>query len=1269
MLIRDMFARDINRGIQGVVTVARDDESLVTQELSEYVVTRELNGHFSTFYETYARSLDVATSKIGVWISGFFGSGKSHFLKMLSYLLANPLVGGRSAVDYFDGKFADEMVWANVRRCCEVPTECILFNIDNKGPVTKDKTAILRVFARMFYENQGFYGESLKLARLESYIDRQGKTDAFRNAYERINGEPWVETRACYDFNSDDVIAALAESGVMSTDEARRWIDGSEEAELSVDGLTDDIRNYIARRKKENGGRFRLIFLADEVGQYIGSDVNLMLNLQTIVEELGSKCGGDAWVVVTSQEAIDEITTGLPGNDFSKIQGRFATRLSLSSSSVDEVIKRRILDKTPQADEVLRAQWGSQAAKLRNLFSFKDARGDLNGYDGERDFVETFPFVGYQFPVLQSVMKAIRLHGYSGKHLSEGERSMLSGFQEAARAVQACDENALVPFWRFFDTLRGQIEGHVMRVVVRAGEAAEAGDQGLLPEDVHVLKLLFLIRYIDDLKATLDNVTILMADTIDPDLVALREGVKGSLDRLVAQNYVGRTGEVYTFLTDEEQDIAREIAQVRPDGGLVVKKLLELLSDGIAPSRKLRFEGHDFPVDLYVDETPAWTPQSGLVLRFASPLGDVCRQGDAGLALASTRGNGECLIVPVGEDGESTPEFYRAIYAALQIDQYVLTKNVSTMPESTQRIIGDRQGEKTKLLRRAGELLSDAVRLARVFVAGEEIQQRAQSARQRVESALGQLVASVYPKLGYVDKLFDNDAVVLDALLDGQTRLDDVDGENARALREVYEFISVQHELGNTTSVGIVRSRFTARPYGWRELDVAGVLARLLAARKIDLRSAGAVLQTHDRKTLDCLLNAREADRTTVEYRKQVDPALLRDARVLYKDVFNKNDADEDADGLASQVLRCLIELRDSVFALDTKRLMLVNEQARVGGTVSYPGEEPLGAIQNVLSIVPAVASSGESASILSSFVDQGDALLNALESLQEVRSFYESAQVEIFKKAVGVRERWTNEQLFLVPNEEVESALAGMDEIFSQERPYRSIASLSELTSAVSRAYDGQLGARRRELLSHCADAWREVQNEAKAGIEGNVGPLGSDGSSEGSAESLSAGVRSALSQVERRKERLETTIHEASSVAQLAAMEPQIVALADRGVGDIEDARRRDAAQAAADRAAREHARVSRPEGERPVMTTRVMPVAGSGVDVAAQTKVSPQPDKPLSVPVSRPDDIRLVKRSDMLPQRTLRSEEQVRAYVHEVADRLLRELSGHDGIRFEG
>ena len=184
------------------------------------------------------------------------------------------------------------------------------------------------------------------------------------------------------------------------------------------------------------GKDFRLLFCVDEVGQYIGDDSDLMINLQSIVEEVGSKCPGKVWVMVTSQEAIDSVVK-ISGDDFSKIQGRFNTRLSLSSASVDEVIKKRILEKTEDADRQLRLVYDKEHAVLKNLFTFNNAVLDIKGYADAAEFSATYPFVPYQFIIIQKVLAEIRKHGNSGKHLSGGERSMLSGFQEAAQSVRS----------------------------------------------------------------------------------------------------------------------------------------------------------------------------------------------------------------------------------------------------------------------------------------------------------------------------------------------------------------------------------------------------------------------------------------------------------------------------------------------------------------------------------------------------------------------------------------------------------------------------------------------------------------------------------------------------------------------------------------------------------------------------------------------------------------------------------------------------------------
>ena len=115
MIIKNMFSKPIDRDIKGVIKVGQDDDANIKQELEEYVVTRELQKHFSDFFASYKRGITGNTDKMGVWISGFFGSGKSHFLKILSYLLENKEVGGKKAIDYFvdDNKISDQMVLAD----------------------------------------------------------------------------------------------------------------------------------------------------------------------------------------------------------------------------------------------------------------------------------------------------------------------------------------------------------------------------------------------------------------------------------------------------------------------------------------------------------------------------------------------------------------------------------------------------------------------------------------------------------------------------------------------------------------------------------------------------------------------------------------------------------------------------------------------------------------------------------------------------------------------------------------------------------------------------------------------------------------------------------------------------------------------------------------------------------------------------------------------------------------------------------------------------
>src|SRR5690606_6786179 len=156
---------------------------------------------------------------------------------------------------------------------------------------------------------------------------------------------------------------ALLRSTEMTEESIDNWLStGTSNIEISIEKFAEEVKEYIDQKDPN----FHLIFLIDEIGQYIGDRRDLMLNLQTVAENLGAVCQGRAWIMVTSQESIDSVVK-VKGDDFSRIQGRFDTRLSLSSVSVDEVIQKRVLEKKDFAADKLQAIFPEKSAILRNL--------------------------------------------------------------------------------------------------------------------------------------------------------------------------------------------------------------------------------------------------------------------------------------------------------------------------------------------------------------------------------------------------------------------------------------------------------------------------------------------------------------------------------------------------------------------------------------------------------------------------------------------------------------------------------------------------------------------------------------------------------------------------------------------------------------------------------------------------------------------------------------------------------------------------------------
>ena len=1178
MRIQSMFKDDINRKINGVVKVDQDESSVLVQELNEYVITRELKKHFITFFNNYIESLDEETADIGVWISGFFGSGKSHFLKMLSYILENKEVQGIKTVERFRAKFADDpATFMLIDRATKGQTDTILFNIDIEGSINKDKTAVLRVFAKMFYNYLGFYGENLKVAKLEQFVAKKGKTEEFHRVFEEKNGASWLESRDAYAFFEDDIVATMQEVLGMSEQAASNWFNGSETIETSIAQLVSEIKEYVDAQPRD----FRLLFMIDEVGQYVGGDTDLLINLQSLVEKIGSECMGKVWVVCTGQEAIDEIIKARE-NEFSRIQARFKTRLSLSSSSADEVIQKRILQKTDVAERELEQVYTLNDSVLRNLFSFTDAILDIKGYNGPGEFAKNFPFVPYQFILMQKVFAEIRKHGNSGKHLSGGERSMLSGFQEAAQKIQDRDEYALAPFYLFYDTVHTFLDSSIRRVIERCERAAYDGN-GIEQQDVDVLKLLYLVRYVDDVKANLDNIVILMADDIRLDKITMREQVRGSLDRLMSQNYIGRTGDTYNFLTDEEQDIQREIKNTPVATADIVGRIAQMIFADIYTTKKFRYGKYDFAFDQMVDGQSVGSLTGGMMLRILTVATDSTEKNELRLMTES----GRKAIVVLAEN-----PYYESIESAMKIRKYVKQRNVAQLPKTVQDIIRDQQDEAGKYELTAADDLKKAIVDADFYVDGEHIEIKGNDAKNKIDQALEYLVIHVYRDLNLITKFAETDADIYKILRGEETYLPGTE-PNREAAAKIEKYLEIHFNQNLPTTMSDVQSDFQKDPNGWREIDIAAVVAMLIRDQKVTIKYGGATIQPDNPKLPDMLRKKSEIGRTSISIRQNISIQKIREVREFLRDYFDEMDVPEDEDGLIAHIVRKFNGELEHYTELD----------ARYEGH-KYPDQ--LKVRQAITLVKDILSQQKDNLALIQRVIDREDALYDMHDALQDVEEFFKT-RVALFDAAVKYEKDLRVDLDYLSKDENADKALKQIRVITiiptDGKFQYGRIPELNGLMAEVKNVHGRMLDAKREELLEIVRQCMGEIHT-----LAGDNGP----------ARSISNTADNYFTQKKQQ-------IASYQTLALLDGLVPPIWQYKDETVSRIESV-------------------INPPEP--PVTPPRR------------------RDDDPPATPVK--EVIKTIHRQAMFPAKTLKSEEEIDAYVEKIRENMKKLLQGCDGIK---
>lgn len=1020
MIQENIYKKDINRPINGVIK-ASDKEELDT-EIREFVITDELQSE--SMLPMLFNTLSTANQPKCVWISGDFGSGKSHLLKILSYVLENRHnVDNQSLSEYFADKADDKNLRNSILQACSVPTESILFNIQEKlDAVTKTQVdPIVTIFLKEFNGKMGYDEKKPAIAEIERYFDEKGKYEEMKSLYEQMFHVKWETARMGILLQLQKLAKVMAQIDGISEDVAygnlRTQID---HFNIDTDGLAKLVKDHL---DKHPGSR--MIFFVDEVGQFIGKDEQRMLSLQTIAESISAQTQGRAIVMVTSQTDIETAIGHLnkkEGYDFSRIQARFATRLSLTSANADEVIQRRLLDKKEDPKAELEAIYDKEKVMMKSLLAFGEDSQFRSSYRNAEEYATDFPFLDYQFDLLQRcVIELSNNNAFSGKQHSVGERSLLNYCQEVAKAYKGNDLTRIVQFSDMYEGLRTDLRPKIQSDIIQA-ERTLNDDMAL-----KVLKVLFLIKYVKGFPSTTDNITRLMLPTLDADYPALRSKVQEALNKLVHLSYIEKgVNDTYHYQTNEEKDIEMEIKNEELPSTAINDELKNIFRSYIYTESKVKVSNvASYPFGRMVDGQVDGRDAS-LFIHFITPLNDTIPAGNEAIMMYSMSHVNE-LVVVLGEDkylGEDLKLFKQA--------DKCLTRLITTNVDTTRAlIINDKRQVNENRRKDIAKRLTALTQKARLYVAGNDLTEtiRTQDLRLRLNEGMLQVIKMVYPNLSMLTTDYTDN--LLKGIIASTTVGQFFDGQLDNCCQEVLNKINRDKSLGVSVTVKTLIDFFRENRYGWYEMAVLGMLAKLYKLDKVSFRYNGSVVT--EQNMYYCLTNSRQQPAVVVDVEETITNSQISRLKGLYQEFFNDESCQaQSAKDVHGQFLK----------KLDDETAKLIRIQL-----TGYKFTKPLtDAVKELRKISDyAYPLLYHKTRELENFVD------DYIDDIDDILEFYGTddqpgSQYEIFKKIATLQKSSDAANLSCVAPELRQK----LDDIYNSDQPWNKMEHANELVSEV---------------------------------------------------------------------------------------------------------------------------------------------------------------------------------------------------------------------------
>jgi hypothetical protein len=569
MLLKEIYDRDIYREINPAVVVSDKKKDTIEAEIKEYVFTEELIEKLFLIVDTV---LNKKIGKTGIWINGYYGSGKSHFIKFVHYLMDSDTSNeafeafekGVEKYDTTKPGSNDNITISNLRllkkRVSASNSNNILFNVEDE---TDDgsQERLTRIFLNMFNKFRGYNSNDVPLAiLLEKQLDHKGKFEEFKKQIETDLGFNWetdAATVASFQLQSVLEIAKelCPEIDIVSL---HNKLSNPDNFKVGIAAtLIPELQAFLKDKDKD----YRLIFLVDEVSQYVGSNKEILLNFQNIIERISDDCNNQVWIACTAQQTLDEVSIGADGvqnvqDEFGKILGRFDTRISLQSSDASYITQRRVLEKNSGGIAELNKMYAKNKDYIENQFKINH---DLyKGYRTEEEFSIGYPFIPYQFKLIAHVFEAFQQLQFVIKQVKDNERSILGITHFTAKEHAEDEVGGFIPFDAFYNKqFNTNLTNRGAKAIANALELPYVEKNKFAQR---VVKVLFMISNLlesqrQTFPSTIENLGVLLMDKLDQNKMQLQKNIGEVLNKLVEESIIREEKGSFFFFNEDEMDV------------------------------------------------------------------------------------------------------------------------------------------------------------------------------------------------------------------------------------------------------------------------------------------------------------------------------------------------------------------------------------------------------------------------------------------------------------------------------------------------------------------------------------------------------------------------------------------------------------------------------------------------------------------------------------------------------------------------------------------